>query len=634
MNKPRSFFTKDRLFLMIAGIVLYGNTLVNNYSIDDGYVTQKENVTAKGLSAIPELFTSFYGGGKEGLQYDYRPLVKISFAVEHQFFGVNPHTSHFFNIVLYIVCLFLIYQFLMLIVNDNRSRIPFYVALLFAFLPIHTEVVASIKNRDILLCFIFTLLMCNIILRGQNANKVSIAGYAVATLCALLAFLSKLDVLPFLFILPAIIFIRHKISLGRLGILLGVTGGGFALYRIIQKTAMQGQHQVRPHFFFENPLFIHADMASRIISTFNSLGFYLVQCVFPFKQSCYYGADTIPVTQMGLYGYVGIMAAAGMIWLLIYGWKRDRSLLIGLVVFTSSISIYLNFAKPVVGIVADRFAFFASFGFCVAAVFALHRRFDLNKRIVPAVRNAAVLVFVVYGYMAISRNTEWKDTETILATDVKKYPSSAYLNYLDASGKLKLAERRDIQLPRKQRQDLVLQAKKELQTSVAIATDYSSSFQLLARVLIFYEKDYQGALPLVNRALALKKNNELIFYKALCFEGMKNDSSEYYLKETIRADSSALNAYRLLAEHYNSKGEYDKTLDVLNYAVKKGIVNEMIYSQLAATYFLKRDVPNAKLYCEKILAIDPNNQRARQVLEQLKGISSRDVNNNSQDSDR
>jgi hypothetical protein len=618
MNWLKSFFTIDRIVLVVVAFLLYGNTLTNNYSLDDGYVTQEGNLTTKGLSAVPELLSTFYGVGKNGLQYDYRPLVKISFAMEHQFFGVHPGVSHFFNVVLYIFCLFLIYEFVSLLLHPARNKIPFYIALLFAFLPIHTEVVASIKNRDILLCFLFTLLTCNTVLRMLNLNKPSVTKYLLAVFYAFLAFLAKLDVMPYLVILPLIVFIKYKISYKRLLTMVGVIASGFIFDRILLKVATSGQKQLRPHFYFENPLFTHATFGDKIIACFNSLGFYLAQCVFPFKQSCYYGADTIPVSKMSAYGYIGVLALICIAWLLFYGWKKDRNLLVGVILFIVSLSMYLNLAVPVVGIVADRFTFFASFGFCIVIVFALQHRFGVDKKLSPSLRNVAILMFVVFGFMAIARNTEWKTTASILEADVKKYPTSAYLNYLDGSGKLSAAERRDAHLTGMQRQNLILEAKKELENSVSVASDYSSSLQLLEHILIYYQKDYDAALPYVNKALGLKESSDLLFYKGLCLEALKSDSSTYYLQAAIRADSMAINAYSLLSEHYNSHEEYEKSLSLLQKALQKGITHEVIYSKLAATFFLKKDTANARLYCEKILATNPNNKRAKEILDQLK----------------
>ena len=158
LQQLKLFFNKERLILIGVVVILYTNALRNGYSLDDSIVTEPNNLTAKGFKAIPKIFKTFYIGSTEDYQFDYRPMVKIAFAVEHELFGVSPKTSHFFNIVLYLIGVFLLYGNLKRLFANYHNQIPFYAALLFAAMPIHTEVVTSIKNRDILLCFIFAML--------------------------------------------------------------------------------------------------------------------------------------------------------------------------------------------------------------------------------------------------------------------------------------------------------------------------------------------------------------------------------------------------------------------------------------------------------------------------------------------
>lgn len=56
MDKLKSFFTTHKLFLALLVFVFYGNTLKNDYALDDYIVTEKENITTKGISSIPKIF--------------------------------------------------------------------------------------------------------------------------------------------------------------------------------------------------------------------------------------------------------------------------------------------------------------------------------------------------------------------------------------------------------------------------------------------------------------------------------------------------------------------------------------------------------------------------------------------------
>jgi len=600
---------------LVVPFVLYVNILRNDYSIDDSYVTKKTNMTARGIKAIPKIFTSFYINEGDDHKFDYRPMVKVSFAIEHQFFGVSPVTSHLFNILFYLICLLLAYKFLTLLVNEPGSKIPFYITLLFAVMPIHTEVVASLKNRDILLCFIFTFSAAILILKGFYKEKGAWINYLSATILIFLSLLSKLDVLPFFAIIPAIAFFKFKINVKGVLIYICTLAVILVALRFTRRFALDGMSQSRIYYYFENPLFIHKDFSLKLIALFNCLGFYLIQCVLPLKQSCYYGADTILIDSISRYGIVGIISSCAILYGLYYSFRKKKTgLFLGLFMFCASLSMYLNFLVPSVGIVADRFTFFASLGFCMSLIFLLQEFVSLDKKITVPVKVMALVILLIYGFMAISRNADWKSSINLIVTDIKKYPNSAYLNYLQGINMMDSLERKRKNGTQEEKKAIILSARKSLEKSLAISGDYPNSLNLLSYVLVFLDRDYKAGLEIVNRDLAIKKTTELVFSKAVCLHFLKADSAEYYLKETIRLDSTSYNAYQLLMEKYNTEKKYDKTIEMFNGARKRGVENETILTGLASTYWQMNDTLSTEFYCEKILSLNPENKDAKKML--------------------
>ena len=102
-KEGKSFFEKYRfeLIIFVFSIILYANAIPNGYNMDDELVTINHRLTAKGISAIPEIFTTTYYKDNAGYAYEYRPMVLSSFAIEHQIFGDSALVSHFFNVLLY-----------------------------------------------------------------------------------------------------------------------------------------------------------------------------------------------------------------------------------------------------------------------------------------------------------------------------------------------------------------------------------------------------------------------------------------------------------------------------------------------------------------------------------------------------
>ena len=162
---------KNMLFFVLLCFLLYGKGIGNEYSMDDEFVTKNNIQVQKGFKGIPEIFNSTYVVDNQKSSYEYRPIVKAVYAVEYQFFGFRPHISHFINILFYAISIALLYAILLkLLINYNRI-LPFLITLLFLIHPLHSEVVLSLKNRDVILSLIGCLLALKFYLRFVEKNK-------------------------------------------------------------------------------------------------------------------------------------------------------------------------------------------------------------------------------------------------------------------------------------------------------------------------------------------------------------------------------------------------------------------------------------------------------------------------------
>jgi hypothetical protein len=176
---------KQRLILAlivgIFGFLLYSNTLTHDYVLDDFSVIKENNIVRQGIKAIPEIFRTSYRQGYLSLNDGtYRPLSLAMFAVEWNFFPNTPAVSHFVNVLLYGITGFLLFIILCKLfasslrlshsplstsppaslqneMGDGSEVLAFIASLLFIAHPLHVEVVANIKSRDEILCFLFVL---------------------------------------------------------------------------------------------------------------------------------------------------------------------------------------------------------------------------------------------------------------------------------------------------------------------------------------------------------------------------------------------------------------------------------------------------------------------------------------------
>ena len=147
-NKPRLFLYQKICVFMVAFIV-FANGIPNGFNLDDIYYTTEGNPIANmGLKAIPKIFTTHTLYDNSHNNFEYRPITMLSFALQHQFLGYAPATSHFISVLIYSFICLLVFVLLCLWFGPSKSWLAFLVALLFAVHPLHTEVVDSIKSRD------------------------------------------------------------------------------------------------------------------------------------------------------------------------------------------------------------------------------------------------------------------------------------------------------------------------------------------------------------------------------------------------------------------------------------------------------------------------------------------------------
>ena len=196
--------------LMIVVAVLFFNTLNHDYNLDDDLVTLNHPLTSKGLSSVGEIFTSSYFVDNMGHAYGYRPVVLFSFALEHQIFGENPSVSHLINLLLYMILVVSFFRLLNRFFGVEKVMLSALIALIFAVHPIHSEVVASIKNRDEILALLFAVWSAISMLRYISTKQRKHLFFVI--LLFTIGILSKKSIFPLAFVFPVFAVFFNKIS--------------------------------------------------------------------------------------------------------------------------------------------------------------------------------------------------------------------------------------------------------------------------------------------------------------------------------------------------------------------------------------------------------------------------------------
>jgi len=550
LTNPKFVF----FILLLLCFLFYGNIIPNKYSLDDDNVVLNDQVK-KGFSAIPEILTGLYGtlqmqdGQKIG--YGYRPIVKVTFAIEYGLFGENPHVSHFINILLYFLAIWLLYRFLQRLFIAYHPLFPFLITVLFLAHPIHTEVVCSLKNRDELLSFIFSFVALDQFRKFATDSKWQFLFFGF--LIFNLALLSKLSALSFIVVIPLFLFFLPGVNKKKILIILIVLIVASIMVKYLPRLFLPSRS--RPRLLVENPMILMS-IFERIPTALVIFLFYLKLVFIPFPMRFYYGVNMIEIYQ---WNDIEVWAALFILFALlisaIYYFKNKSWIFIGIILFLGSISIFLNVFQLVMGIVGDRFLFLPSLGFSIIIVGLLMSFFNafesqklFSKQNFKKVMGVVTIIVLIYFFMTTDRNKDWKDLRTLVENDVKHLENSTRANFM-------YAEMLMNDVMKSVNKGNTIEARKFL--------DEANSYYLQA----------VNVYP-----------NYFLVYNAL-----------------------GLNYFRFLQDNKSGKENFEKCLAINpNFAPA--------YCNLAFIYFIENDFINAEKYYLEAINIQPYNQEYMKYL--------------------
>jgi tetratricopeptide (TPR) repeat protein len=530
--------------LVALTVVLYYNTIFNYFSLDDNYINTSNEQNVQGLKALPEIFTTLYSD--DGTQaYGYRALTRATFALEYQFTAdsaYNPYVSHAINLILYALLALLLFKVLNRLFRGYNPWFAFLVAVIFIAHPTHTEVVASIKNRDVLLHFLFSFLAIWQFIRWADVNK---TGHLILGLFYyLLALLSKETAIVQLAIFPLVLYFFTDIKKSKLILFVGVSVGLMLLFFGARMMFLPSTNRV--YALMENPLVFEDSFVRRIATGFYGLGFYLKLLVFPFPLLYYYGYNMIPVVGFGnVWVILSAIAYVGMFVVALMKIKEKKLISFVILFYLIHMSMYANFVKPVPGIVGDRFVFFSSLSFAMALVWLLFVIFKvgLSQKVVAASKlvgivGIVVLITLPYGYYVHYRNKQWKTSYTLFKADMERLDNSVKANNLYAT-------------------EVVSQVNAELAKPV-------NPYKFVVNLLNKAEKHYAKAIELDSSHVAsinsmgvinsrIHGNQALIRYRAYLKQDRIEDA-ENALKESVRYFDKARQYFREALKYDSANG--------------------------------------------------------------------------------
>lgn len=611
-----SMFSNTRnlwLVVFIFPFILYWNTTYNKYSLDDHLVIEQNEQVQKGFRGIGEILTEPYAL-EEGLSYGYRPVVKLSYAIEYGIFGENPGINHLFSVLFFALAMVVLFLVLKRLFQNSNPLFPLIIVLLYAANPLHTEIVASLKNRDEIFMLLFAFLALYQSLKYVDTGKHIRLLYT--SLFFLLALLSKSTAIPFIIIIPLTLYYftdNKKSTLFVSGVLVII----FLISFLVPKLILP--EDIRPVLFYENPLFFEDSLNVRVGTAANIMLFYLKLIIFPHPLLCYYGYNTIPLT--GITSPLAILSVIIHIFLLVVaikGWGRKTLLSYGIFVYLIGIVLYSNIIVPAPGIVADRFAIVALLGFSLltAAIIFYIAKTPRETASIPWKRSRiilglTILLLIPYAVKTFTRNKDWRTYISLYENDIHYLENSVKMNMLYAqalTSRLYYNNQLGVNLSDNERYIELIQ--KHYKQALNL---YPGNYEVLNNFGTFYSynlNQYEKAIPWLEKAIELNSEKPEAYFNLGYAYHMLNKTSEaiQQYNNALKVKPEYKEVKMALGDLYFKNGNIKKAIDINKEIIKSDSLNIQAYTNIGNYYIFNSDTLSAMRFWEEAVQVYPHKQ--------------------------
>ena len=414
-------------FWFLCSVVLYANTFKHEYTIDDIIAVTKNTFVQQGVSAIPEIFKHSYLYGYDGREDEsYRPLTLASFAVERSFFDSSPTASHMVQVLLYGLCVTVLFLFLKNLFGEERKKIVIAICALFMLHPIHTEVVANVKSRDELLAalFLFSALWY---FSKYLINQVRF-NYVMAVVLFFAATLSKETAVLGVLLFPATYYYMSSQRFKDIFVYNAIFSVPFLLYFGIRALVLSDVLISEPIDPVSNSLALASNAGDLFASNLAIFAKYIQLCFFPFQLSWDYSVATLPIQSFGTVASIlGLIFLLVILGITVFGILRRELIGFGGLVFISTFALTSNFFFLINCPLGERFMFIPVLGLILVCVLLLEKLFDRIKPIAGILLLSGFCSF--FMGKTVIRNNDWRDNLHIYEAGVEVCPNSVKTHF-------------------------------------------------------------------------------------------------------------------------------------------------------------------------------------------------------------
>lgn len=595
------------LILAVFSIGLYSNTFENGYVLDDVMVAPENAYVKKGVAGIPEILSTTYMQGYVKMPFDnYRPMSLLTLAIEQQLFDGDPGKSHAINALLFACCVCMLFMFLKELLSKEQSLMVMAACLLFAAHPIHTEVVANIKSRDELLCFLFAITSCYLITKYVREGKA--LQLACIALCFLLSLLSKETsiTLPLIALLVGFMINAEK---KKVWLVTGVMAATAVAFLVLRQQILVANHANDSSYivYIDNQLAGIKDGLVRFCTATMALGLYLKMLVIPAPLSSSYAINTIPDTGINLSVIVTIAIYLSLTVFGVYSFLKRKNLVPAFAVLfiVVNLAIFSNYFFLIGALFAERFLFFSSAGFCLLVAYLASIAGKKREKGPRSLLIITVPLVLVYAGLTWGRNTEWKDNMTLFEADVKKMPENARLNYYYAN-EMSTAFANSAASVQEQ-QARIAASIPYYQKALRIYPKYAAAITGLGTAF-FKLKVYDSAEARYNQALEEDTVNVLALNGLAGIYFMKSDlvSAKTVLRRCVAINPGNTDVVHNLGLCYLNLGNYDSCIYIDRLVLKVNPQHLETLKDMSKAFYAMKMVDSAQRYVALVQRIDPS----------------------------
>ncbi len=390
--------------ILLLSFVIYSNTLQNDFVWDDTSIV----VNNKWIRNTSNFFKFFIS--KDTVSEDaivkpkiYRPFTTFTYSVDYLIWGdISKLGFHFSNVFYHAVVSMLFYILCVLIIKEKN--IAFLSGLIFATHPIHTEAVSWVKGRADVLATMFCLL--SFIFYIYFVKNKNLRNYIFSLIAFLLGLFSKESAItfPLIVILYDIYFFKVDIRRYIPFFILSF------IYVLIRKSVLG---IVAPCGWWAGSIYYTFLTMSKVLVEYFRL------LVLPINLC----ADYVVPISFSIFEPKVIFSILLIIIVLAISFciKKIYPIISFSILFIFITLLPVLNIIPIEVLLAERFLYLPSVGFCILLGSLMHR-FFINKKIFLYVFTSLIVIF--YSGLTFTRNYDWKDGFSLWSRTVRQMPNN------------------------------------------------------------------------------------------------------------------------------------------------------------------------------------------------------------------